>query len=105
MTDLGRDLERMWIIAIALVGFGFALLGWAIGRSTQPAQVLQQPMCSIEHFSGHPACPPAAGTRVMATWAGGLRAEATWTGRTWVFSEPVLGSMFAREHPIAWSPL
>lgn len=99
-----RAQAGLWV-AFALAVLGGGLIGWGFGRDSVPEQVVNQPVCSIEHYSGHPACPPAVGSRVVATWVGGLVAVATWTGDFWFFDEPVLGGSFAFEHPIAWSEL
>ena len=87
---------------IALMVVVAAALGFITGFETAPRYDTRLIHCSIEHSPGYTPCPPPIGVEVWAVWEGGIRTLATWEGKEWRFSEPVLGLSRTIQHPLAW---
>lgn len=92
-----------WVVSLTVS----CLIGVCIGiviapRPLPPVEVF---VCSVEHGTDYPPCPPVDKRVVWATWEGGVTAPASWTGRDWLFVTPVLGMVRTSETAVAWSEL
>lgn len=81
----------MW--AATTVAFVALAVGIIIGLEWRQPPVEHLAYCSLtgSHDTGTPPCPPEINRLVWAAWQPGIRIPATWTGREWVLSTPVLG--------------
>lgn len=95
----------------ALLALVAGALGACVGILLAPDKSIHTlAYCSIEASGtpGTPPCPPDTNRPVWATWAvweGGVRAIATYDGRAWVLTNPVLGITRTTTPPTSWSEL
>lgn len=97
-----RLISRAGIALMTVVAFA---VGVVIGTITTPQHVDRLIHCSVEHAPGWPPCPPTDNRAVWAVWEGGLTTTATWDGRSWRLTQPVIGQARTSEHPTAWGEL
>lgn len=98
----------MW--AATTVAFVALAVGIIIGLEWRQPPVEHLAYCSLTGsvVEGTPPCPPDTNRPVWATWAvweGGVRTIATWDGRAWVLTNPVLGVTRTTTPPTSWSEL
>ena len=95
----------MW--AATTVAFVALAVGIIIGLEWRQPPVEHLAYCSLTGsvVEGTPPCPPDVGALVWAAWQPGIRVPATWDGRHWRLSTPVLGISSTTVPPIAWGEL